>query len=59
MEIQAWIWYKQHRLEEAKSEALRAADVYEKFGTVERVEDCRKLLRGIERGLGAPVASGQ
>jgi tetratricopeptide (TPR) repeat protein len=32
MELQARVWYKQHRLEEARSEALRAADVYEKLG---------------------------
>ena len=59
MEMQAGIWYKQHRLEEAKSEALCAIDVYERLRAVERVEDCRDLLRGIERGLDAPVASGQ
>ena len=59
MGMQAMIWSKQHRLEEAKSEALRAVDVYKRLGAVERVEDCGDLLRGIERGLDVPVTSGQ
>jgi tetratricopeptide (TPR) repeat protein len=32
MELQAHIWYKQGRLEEAKAEALRAVDVFKKLG---------------------------
>jgi hypothetical protein len=32
VELQAGVWYKQHRLEEARTEALRAADVYDKLG---------------------------
>jgi tetratricopeptide (TPR) repeat protein len=48
MEEQASLWYGQHRLGEARSEALRAADVYEKLGAVKGVEECRKLLRWIE-----------
>ena len=59
MELQARVWYDQHRLEEAKSEVLRAADVYEKIGATERVEGCKGLLRDIEKGLNTPVASGQ
>jgi tetratricopeptide (TPR) repeat protein len=59
MEEQAWILYKQHRLEEAKSEALHVADIYEKLGAAKDVEDCRELLRDIEEELNAPVASGQ
>jgi hypothetical protein len=38
MELQAWVWYNQHRLEEARSEALRAADIYEKLGAAKDVE---------------------
>jgi len=51
MEMQARIWYKQHRLEEARSEALRATDVYEKLGIADNAERCRMLLRDIERRL--------
>jgi tetratricopeptide (TPR) repeat protein len=57
-ELQAGIWYKQQRFEEAKSEALRAADVYEKLGAAKDVEDCRKLLQKIEMELNTSVASG-
>ena len=56
MELQAVIWYGQHRLEEARTEVLRAADVYEKLGATEGTERCRKLLQNIEKNL---VASGQ
>ena len=56
MELRAKVWYKQHRFEEARTEALRAASVYEKLGAAKDVEYCRKLLRKIENHL---VASGQ
>ena len=58
MEMQAWIWCKQHRLEEAKSEALRAADVHERLGAAERVEGCKELLQLIQNELAGSVASG-
>ena len=58
-EEQSAIWYEQDRLEEAKSEALRAADIYDKLGAAKDVERCRKFLRDIEEELNAPVASGQ
>jgi len=59
MEMQARILYKQHKLEEARSEALRAADVYEKLGATEVIEVCRKLLQHIQEGLDATEPSGQ
>ena len=48
MELQARIWYKQNMSREAKSEALRATDAYEKAGATKEVERCRALLRDIE-----------
>jgi len=48
MELQARVWYKQRRLEEARSEALRAADVYEKLGAAQDLKSCRRLLRRTE-----------
>jgi tetratricopeptide (TPR) repeat protein len=57
MEEQAWVWYMQHRLEEAKSEALRAADFYERLGAVRDLECCREFLREIEEELNGPVDS--
>ena len=47
-EHQARILFMQGRLEEAKSEALCAADLYEKVGAVEVSEECRRLSRQIE-----------
>ncbi|KAF9649027.1 hypothetical protein BDM02DRAFT_3186656 [Thelephora ganbajun] len=54
MGMQAWAWYKQGRFEEAKSEVLRAADVYERFGAVKDLEGCRALLRDIEEEMKNP-----
>ena len=48
MSLQARFWYQEYRFEEAKSEALRAADVYEKLGAVKDLEACRDLLQDIE-----------
>ena len=58
MELQAGVWYRQGRFREARSEALCAADVYEKLGAVKGLELCRELLRWIEEGIN-PVTSGQ
>jgi len=58
MELQAWVWYRQRRFEEAKSEALRAADTYESLGAAKDVEDCRDLLQWIEEGMKKTVTSG-
>ena len=57
MEMQARAWYKQGRFEEARTEALRAADTYERLGTARKVEDCKKLLGRIENSLVAPGQS--
>jgi len=51
MELKAECWYKQHRFEEAKSEVLCAVSIYEKFGATKDMEDCRKLLQKIKRGM--------
>jgi len=59
MVVQAKLWYKQHRLEEAKAEALRAVDVYEKVGDTGDMEECRWVLQRIEEEMNNPVASGQ
>jgi len=59
MEMQAKVWYMQHKLEEARSEVLHASDVYEKLGATKDVEACRTLLRDIQEELDAAVASGQ
>lgn len=42
------MWYRQHRLEEVKSEVLRAVEAFEKLGAVWGIEDTRRLLREIK-----------
>jgi tetratricopeptide (TPR) repeat protein len=59
MELEAGILYRQHRLEEARTETLRAAQVYEKLGAVRDVEDCKHILQTIEKELTAAVAPDQ
>jgi len=46
--LQAKCWYDQHRPEEAKSEALRALDVFEKLGAASDAEFARELLQEID-----------
>ena len=45
MEMQVKVWYGQHRVEEARSEALRAADIYERLGATTALKRCRGLLQ--------------
>ena len=49
MQMQANVWYQQHRLGEAQSEVLRALEVYEKLGAAKDVEYCRDLLQKVEQ----------
>ena len=58
MELHGRIWYEESKFEEAKSEVLRAADVFEKLGTLVELEWCRETLRDIEEAK-SPVASGE
>ena len=51
MEIQASIWYRQCRLEEARSEALRALEIFENLRSANNIESCRGLLRDIEGSI--------
>ena len=45
MEIQARIWDRQDRLEDAKSEVLRALEILENLGAEEGAERCTAFLR--------------
>ena len=58
-ELQAGIWCKERRLEEAKSEALDAASNFAKIGATEDVERCRELLQKIEQEMKDPIISGE
>jgi hypothetical protein len=55
--LQANLWYKQHRYEEARSEALHGVGMFEKLGAVSDVEFCRQLLQWIEEETGELVTS--
>ena len=58
MHLQASIWYKQHRFEDARSEALRAFNALEQLGAAREVELCRELLRDIQGELAISVLPG-
>ena len=51
MHMQADVWYRQLKLEEAKSEALHSLEVYEKLGAAFDAGECRDLLQMIEKAL--------
>ena len=48
-ELQARIFHEQGRLKDARSEALRAKEIYEKLGLSKDVQDCRNLLQQVEQ----------
>lgn len=58
MQMQAEIWYRQGRLEEAMTEALYALDTFEKLGATGDRRRCRKLLRTFEMSSGRRPLSG-
>ena len=52
MEMQAWIWYLQHKLEDARCEALGALEIYKRVGAAGSAGGCRELLQRIEEVMG-------
>ena len=56
-ELQAWSWYKQSRLEEARSGASQAINDYETLGAGMDVVACRELLQDIDEKIKASVAA--
>ena len=59
MVLQASIWYEQRELEEARSEILRATDVFEKVGAADGIETCGMFLQLIQGRMNSLVVSGQ
>ena len=59
MELRMRILYEERKFGEAKSEALRAADVFEKLGASKELEWCRETLRDIEGATKMSGASGE
>ena len=56
MQLNARIWYGEGKLEEAKSEVLHAAGVFEGLGATRDLELCKTILQNIEK-LGASSES--
>ena len=59
MRLQARIWYKESKFEEAKCGALLAADVSEKAGSAQDAEECKAIIRDIEMKTKRPVTPPQ
>ena len=57
MRLQAYVWWRQCRLEEAKSEVSRAAEVFEKLGAGQDLERCRIILQDIQEEMSDLVAT--
>ena len=51
MRLQAEVWYKQGRLEDARSEVSCALEVFEKLGSTKEAVTCVDILEKIERGM--------
>ena len=54
MDMEARIWYRQGRLEDASSEALRAIEVFEKVGATGWLGTTRALLQDIQEARDRP-----
>ena len=48
MDLQAWLWRWQCRLEEARSVALHAVDLYKRIGATRDLERCRGFIMSID-----------
>ena len=57
IELHGQILFREGRFEEARSEVLRAADVYGKLGAAADVEECGKILRSIDEEMKTVVES--
>ena len=55
--LQAQLWRIQCRLEEARSTALRAVDLYEKIGATKDLAEAKDLIMEIDAEMETPVAS--
>ena len=48
VEMQAWVYYRQYKLDDARFETLHAVEIFEKLGAQGALERCRDLLKLIE-----------
>ena len=59
MELQARVWRRERRFEDARSEILRAFDVFERSEAAKDLKRCRALLLDIEGDMNNPVTLGE
>jgi len=59
MELQARVWYKEHKFKEAKSEVLCAIDVFKKLKATQDLEKCKGILQDIEMKTRKQITSGE
>ena len=58
-ELQAQIWYRQGKFEDAASETLCASEIFEKLGAAREAGECRELIREIKQAAESQDSSGQ
>ena len=51
MELQAQIWLRENKFEEATCGALNAIDIFQKLGATKQVEGCNVLLQNIDEAM--------
>ena len=49
--VQAYVWYRQFRFEDAKSEVLHSVEIFEKLGVAESARISEDLLHEVERAM--------
>ena len=59
VKLQAELWHKQRRLEEAESETLRAIDLFGKLGASRDLGESRELPRNIQKEMNDLVATSE
>ena len=58
-EMQAGIWYRQGKFENAASEVLRASEIYEELGLAKKAGECKEHIRKIKQAAESQDSSGQ
>ncbi|KAF9783114.1 hypothetical protein BJ322DRAFT_1211955 [Thelephora terrestris] len=59
MQLQAQLWFRQRRLEDARFEGLAALEIYERLGAAKDAGDCQEILQEIEQAIESLSISGK
>ena len=57
MALEAEVWHRHGRLEEARCEAFHTSGTFEKLGAAEESESCRVFLQYIEQAMKSQFTS--